>query len=304
MPLTGIIVPLCTPLTAEGTVDHASLERLVEFQLGAGVDAVFALGTSGEGVTLPPDQRGALLRTVVGTVAGQVPVVAGAIDSGTDQMIRLAREAAAAGATHAAATCPFYVRIGPPEQELHFRQLHAAVDLPLLAYDAPKGIHHRLDPEVVARLAADGVITGLKDSSDDLLSMRRLRARTADHPAFTVLSGAELMVDAALLLGLDGAVPGLANVDPHGYVELRRAVREGRTADATAVQQRLIDLFEIVRLAGGGGVGATAAGLGGFKTALVARGIIAGNTLTRPLPSPGGDAAAAIAAVLDRHGLR
>lgn len=295
--LSGIVVPLCTPLTGDGHVDRPSLRRLVEFQLGAGVDAVFALGTSGEGATLPAAERAAVLDTVVEAVSGQVPVIAGVLAPGTDRMIELGRQAVGHGAGYVAATCPFYVRIGPDEQEAHFRQLHAAVAAPILAYDAPKGIHQRLAADVVARLAGDGVIAGLKDSSDDLLGMRRLRARTPE--GFAVLSGAELMVDVALLMGLPGAVPGLANVDPHGYVALRRAVAEGRTAEATALQERLIDLFAIAATAGG-----TAGGLGGFKTALMLRGIIAGNTLTRPLPAPDPVQVAEIAAVLDWQGLR
>ena len=91
-----------------------------------------------------------------------------------------------------------------------------------------------------------------------------------------------MLVDAALAAGARGAVPGLGNVDPAGFVRVYDAVRAGDPAAAGAEQERIVRLFSIIRAAPDR-IGPTAAFLGGFKTALMLRGVIATNVVGRPL---------------------
>lgn len=169
-------------------------------------------------------------------------------------MLDHARTAAALGADALVATAPFYTRTHPREIAAHFRHLRTAVDLPLFAYDIPVAVHSKLPPSLVRELAEDGTLAGLKDSSGDEGSLRRLivglGGRTARHtgpaPGFAVLTGSELTVDAALLAGADGVVPGIGNVDPAGYVRLYEAARSGDWERAAAEQERLVGLFAMV----------------------------------------------------------
>ncbi len=126
---------------------------------------------------------------------------------------------------------------------------------------------------LLLRLADDGVITGIKDSSGDDAGLRRLlRMRGGRRPV--VLTGSELTVDNALANGADGVVPGLGNVDPHGYLALARHVRDGDLKAAAAEQDRLADLFGMVEAGDPARIGPSSAGLGSFKAALHLRGII------------------------------
>ena len=121
--------------------------------------------------------------------------------------------------------------------------------MPVIAYDLPVGVHTKLPADVVLDLAADGVLAGLKDSSGDLAGFRTVVSGARDRPGitgFSVLTGSELIVDAALAIGADGAVPGLGNVDPHGYVRLDRLFRAGDWEAARAEQERLCALFGMV----------------------------------------------------------
>lgn len=300
---SGVIPPVVTPLSTDGEIDRPSLERVVEHLLDGGVSGLFALGSSGETAYLTPGQQDEVIKVITAASAGQVPVLVGAIETTTNRAIERARAAAGLGADAVVATAPFYTRTHATEIDRHFRDIAAAVDLPLLAYDVPVCVHSKLDPELLLPLAADGVLAGVKDSSGDDGSFRRLALGARELKDFSVLTGHELVVDAMMLSGADGSVPGLANVDPHGYVRLHEAAVRGDWAAAKSEQDRLVGLFDIVRAAQPGTASATAAGLGAFKTALMLRGIITTQVMSPPMRSLDRAETAAVADCLERAGL-
>ncbi|MEU3493442.1 dihydrodipicolinate synthase family protein [Kitasatospora cineracea] len=299
---SGVVPPVVTPLTADGDIDTASLERLVGFLLEGGVDGLFALGSSSETAYLTEAQRTRVLEVVVGANAGQVPVIAGCIETTTNRVIERALISRESGADAVVATAPFYTRTHPVEIERHFREIAAAAELPLFAYDIPVCVHNKLDTAMLLRLAADGVLAGVKDSSGDDVAFRYLCLGARELPEFAVLTGHEVVVDGALLGGADGVVPGLGNVDPHGYRRLADHAAAGDWAATAAEQDRLARLFEIVTVAEN--TSGTAAGLGAFKTALMLRGIITTNAMSTPMTAYDAEQTAAVAALLDRAGLR
>lgn len=301
---TGVIPPVVTPLTDDGDVDTASLARLVEFLIDGGADGLFALGSSGETAYLTDEAADRVLDVIVSTAAGQVPVLAGAIATSTDRVVQRGHAVRRAGAAAVVATAPFYARTSLDETGRHFRAVADGVGLPLLAYDVPVSVGHKLDPGLVLELAADRVLAGLKDSSGDDVAFRRLVLSAArDAPDFAMLTGHEVVVDGALLAGAHGCVPGLGNVDPHGYRRLVDAAGRGEWTVAKAEQDRLAQLFDIVFLPRDT-VSDGAAGVGAFKTALMLRGVIAGNTVSRPMRALGETHTAAIAKALAAAGLR
>ncbi|MCZ9631542.1 dihydrodipicolinate synthase family protein [Rhodococcus sp. BH5] len=300
---SGIVPPIVTPLTLEGEVDTTSLERLLSLQIEAGVDGLFVLGSSGEVGYLTDAQRAQVVQTAIGHVGGQVPVLVGVNDMTTNRVIAVAEQAREAGADAIVATAPFYAITDAAETATHFRSIHAAVDLPLFAYDVPVRVHSKLSPAMLVELGREGVIAGVKDSSGDDVSFRMLLRQSAGLENFAVFTGHEVVVDGCLLMGASGAVPGLANVDPHGYVRLWRAAQAGDWAAAKAEQDRLADLFSIVEAPTPGRVSAGAAGLGAFKTALALRGVITGNTMCAPMLSLDESETATIKVVLEQAGL-
>ncbi|MFF6782530.1 dihydrodipicolinate synthase family protein [Streptomyces sp. NPDC012510] len=276
-PLTGVVPPVCTPLTPDREVDVPSLVRLVDHLVAGGVDALFVLGTTSEAAYLTDAQRRQVVETVVGHVGGQLPVLAGAIDMTTPRVLDHVRSVTAAGAEAVVATAPFYTRTHPVEVARHYRLLAAGSPVPVLAYDIPVAVHSKLPAEVVLDLAADGVIAGLKDSSGDLAGFRTVVTGARADPAlagFTTLTGSEAIIDAALALGADGAVPGLANVDPAGYVHLDRLCRAGHWDRARVEQERLCALFGMIGVGDPARMGSSSSALGAFKAALHLRGVI------------------------------
>jgi 4-hydroxy-tetrahydrodipicolinate synthase len=301
--LGGVVPPIVTPLTADGDVDVPSLENLVGFLLEAGVSGLFALGSSGESAYLTDQERDRVLEVVVGAAAGQVPVLAGAIETTSNRVIERGAVAHKLGADAVVATAPFYTRTHPAEIERHFRLVNAAVDLPLFAYDIPVSVNVKLSTELLIGLASDGVVAGVKDSSGDDAAFRQTVLAARCLPSFAVFTGHEVMVDAMMLAGADGAVPGLANVDPHGFVRLLRLCADQDWAAAKDEQDRLAGLFDIVRAASPATASGSTGGLGAFKTALVARGVIAGNTMAPPMRPLDAAETQAVRARLDEAGL-
>ncbi|MFF5720757.1 dihydrodipicolinate synthase family protein [Streptomyces buecherae] len=277
VPLTGVIPPMCTPLTPTGDVDTRSLAALTRRFLDAGVHGLFALGSTGEVAYLTDAQRRTALETVVEAAAGRVPVLAGVIDTTTARMRDHAADAAASGADAIVATAPFYTRTHPAEIADHFRRLRAGTELPLFAYDIPAAVHTKLTAAIVLPLAADGTLAGLKDSSGQVEEARRLLVAARDRglgERFSVLTGSEMAVDGALLAGVHGVVPGLGNVDPHGYLRLYAHARAGRWAEAAAEQDRLAALFALTETGDPARMGGSSSALGGFKAALHLLGVI------------------------------
>lgn len=274
-PLRGVVPPLITPLTPEGEVDVASVRRLAEHLIGAGVHGLFLLGSSGEAAFLTDARRRTALEAAVEAAAGRVPVLAGVVETTTPRVLERAKDAVKAGADALVATASFYARTHPAETADHFRRLRADADLPVFAYDIPAAVHTKLGRDTVLALAADGTLAGLKDSSGDEGSLRRLLAPLrAAAPAFSVLTGSELTVDGALLAGVDGVVPGLGNVDAHGYVRLYEAARAGDWDAARREQDRLAALFAIVDAGDPARMGGSSSALGAFKAAAHLQGII------------------------------
>ncbi|GHO87528.1 dihydrodipicolinate synthase family protein [Dictyobacter formicarum] len=279
----GIVPPLSTPMTEDFEIDTRSLQRLIEFQLEAGVHGLFVLGSTGEVAFLTDRQRATVLEVAVRTVAGQVPVIAGTIDMTTARVVEHAKTAERAGVDALVVTAPFYTRIGQAEILEHFRSVHDAVAIPLLAYDIPVAVHSKIEASTLLRMVQEKLVSGLKDSSGDEANFRGLiLAKQNIHSDFLIFTGSELLVDAALMVGANGAVPGLGNIDPSGYVRLYQAAQAGDWQAARKEQERLYRFFNIVSV-GLTRMGAGSSAMGAFKTALQLRGIIETNVVGRPM---------------------
>ena len=294
---TGVIPPLVTPLTSDRRLDVAGLERVIDRLIAGGVHGIFALGSTGEVVFTTDAMRRQVITEVVRLVRGRVPVLAGVVDTQTARVLEHVRVAADLGVDAVVATAPFYAITPSAQVERHFEILGDRSPVPVYAYDIPVCVHAKLDPDMLVRLGTGGAIAGVKDSSGDDVSFRRLALRNADAGSpLVLLTGHEFVVDGAYLSGADGSVPGLANVDPAGYVRLHEAAVRGDWSVLRAEQDRLARLMEIClspRRAAGWG-----AGVGAFKTALQILGVIATNQVPEPFDALDGDDVEAIRAIV------
>lgn len=299
----GIIPPLLTPRTERGELDHEGISALVDHLVEGGVHAIFALGSSGEVPYLTSSEREQVLRTALDATQGRVPVLVGISEQSTNRVLDEAERLLSIGGDAAVVTTPFYALSDAGEIEQHFRTVAARVDVPVFAYDIPVRTHSKLPHEVTVRLAHEGILAGVKDSSADDVAFRRLLLQTRGLDEFAVFTGHEAVADGALLGGAAGIVPGLGNVDPAGYVRLYNAAQSGDWAAAASEQDRLARLFEITGAATPGRVSPGAAGLGAFKTALQLMGVIGSNRMTEPMLALNDAEAQQVREVISAEGL-
>ena len=299
----GVIPPVVTPRTADGRIDTASLTRLTKHLIEGGVHGLFVLGSSAEVPYLTNDEREQVVTTIAGVNAGQVPLIVGACEQTTARVIEEGAKMVRLGADALVVTSQFYAISDARETDTHFRSIHAALDVPLFAYDVPVRTHFKLPLDLLLQLGRDGVIAGVKDSSGDDVSFRQLALGARGIDNFSVFTGHEVVVDGALLGGADGVVPGLGNVDPAGYRRLYDAAKSGDFLQAAAEQDRLADVFNIVYTPTPGRVSPGAGGLGAFKTALMLMGVIDTNVMSAPMVALNEPETAAIATILERNGL-
>ncbi len=302
VPFSGVVPPVVTPDTPDHQLDVVSFERSINRLIEAGVDGLFFLGSSGEVVFATDERRDQIVREAVRIVDHRVPVLVGIIDTEIERVLEHGRRALALGADALVATAPFYALGGPADVEEHFRILHQELDAPLFAYDIPVCVHTKLPWKMLARLGAEGVLAGVKDSSGDDVSFRYLVQENEKngHP-LTLLTGHEIVVDGALLSGADGSVPGLANVEPEGYVRMWKAAQEGNWVEVKREQDRLNEISHIFDVTTG--VQGYGAGVGAFKCALNLMGIFDSDQMPRPVKPLDGQNREAIKQVLIANGL-
>lgn len=233
----GSLVALITPMHADGEIDDASLQRLVDFHVAAGTAGIVAVGTTGESATLDEDEHCAVIRRTVELVAGRIPVVAGTGANSTREAITLTRCAKDAGADAALLVTPYYNK---PTQEglyLHYRAIAEAVDLPQILYNVPGRTACDMLPETVGRLAAIGNIVGLKEATGDLSRVARLRAVCG--PDFALYSGDDATGCDFMLLGGDGVISVTANLAPRQMAAMCEAALGGDREGARTVNRML-----------------------------------------------------------------
>ena len=300
--LGGVIPPVTTPYLKNGDVDVVSLEKLINFELGAGVHAIFALGTGGEGPYQTPDQQHAILSTITRVVAGKVPVLVGVSDVGTRKVLENVKVATQYPIDALVSTPAFYGSVSYNETNAHFRSIAESSDLPLYAYDIPIFTGSKIPAELTVQLAKDGVIRGIKDTSGEEDGFRYIIEHTRDIEGFAVITGSDITGDAAMLQGAHGMIVGVANIDPHGFVKLYNHASKGEWDQAREVQERLHKLRLIAKIASKR-ISGFSATIGAFKEAQVARGLFENADLQPPLQPLNSEEKAAVREVLKSQGL-
>lgn len=298
----GLVPPVITPMRPDGSLDLEGLDRVVDHLIDGGMHGLFILGSSGQVAYLTDEERETVIKRVVGHVAGRVPVQVGTPEFTARRMAESARRAEELGADSIVVSAPVYALNDATEIERHLRHVASSVSIPVFAYDVPVRVHSKLGRDMLINLGRESVLAGVKDSSGDDVAFRRLVAANAEagHP-LQLLTGHEVMVDGMLLLGADGAVPGLANVDPAGYRRLWDAAQAGDWTTARAEQDRLAELFEIAFVPTGRS--GDAGGIGAFKAAMASIGIMDSAAMPFPLEGLTGADVEQIEAILKKVGL-
>lgn len=238
----GSMPALVTPFS-DGAVDFAALKKLVEWQIAEGSHGLVPVGTTGESPTLTHAEHEQVIRAVVETAAGRVPVIAGAGSNNTAEALRLVEHARAVGADAALVVTPYYNK--PTQKGLiaHFSALNE-VGIPIIIYNIPPRSVIDMLPETMGQLARLPNIVGVKDATADLA--RVPRQRMACGADFVQLSGEDATAVGFNAQGGVGCISVTANAAPRLCAEQQEATLAGDYARALECQDRLMPLHEAI----------------------------------------------------------
>jgi 4-hydroxy-tetrahydrodipicolinate synthase len=243
MTFQGVYSVLPTPFDDNGELDETSLRRVVDLFIGTGVDGLTALGVTGEVARLDDRERGRVLDVVLEAAAGRVRVVAGATAEGTRTCIAYTRAAKQAGAAAVMVSPPRMPKLNSDAVVRHYVALAEAVDLEIIVQDYPPISGYAMEPQLLARIAAEvprARTIKLEDPPTPLKTARIIEAaKGMEVRIFGGLGGVFLLEE--LLAGAAGAMTGFAF--PEILVRIVRLYRAGRIGDAADVFYRAVPLM-------------------------------------------------------------
>jgi 4-hydroxy-tetrahydrodipicolinate synthase len=241
--LHGIVPPLPTPLHEDESIDEASLTRLVEFQLSAGVHGLWVLGTTARFDLVPDDRQRRVAEVVAEGAEGRVPLVLNVSDMGTSRTLTRARMFDDLPYDYYAALPPWYQPMTAAEVADYFRTLADELARPLVIYNAP-WICNQLPFDALRRLAEHPRIVGCKDVCPSLSRTLDWQATERRRLGFSYLHGTDLLA-VSTELGSDGFVTSLANPFPEIAVAAWDAARSGDAARAFRLQSQFSRLAQV-----------------------------------------------------------
>ncbi len=238
--LRGVFTALVTPFTPAGEIDRDAFRALVERQVAAGVHGLVPCGTTGETPALTAEEWEWIVRTTVEIAAGRLPVVPGTGSNNTRRTIERTRRAKELGADAALVVTPYYNKPNPAGLAAHFRAVLGEGGLPVVFYNVPGRTGRNALPREILDLAAHPGLAAVKEASGNLgQAMTLVRER---RPGLAVLSGEDELTCAMVLMGADGVISVLSNVDPAGTVRMVEAALAGRVEEAREEHYRLLPL--------------------------------------------------------------
>lgn len=218
--LGGAVVPLVTPITPDGQLDFAALDRLIEFQIAGGVEGLLLLGTTGEGPCVPRALRRPFLERAIGAARKRLRIYVNVTGNSLADTIGVAQEFFSLGADAIAALPPFYFPVRPAELAAWFRALLDALPGPVLMYNIPMTTRVSIPLEVIEELIGHPRLAGLKDSENDAHRHAELLRRFGGRADFSLFCGVGALMAQDVKSGMDGIVPSVGNLVPdvcHGF---------------------------------------------------------------------------------------
>ncbi|MDK2923240.1 MAG: hypothetical protein PWQ90_681 [Pseudothermotoga sp.] len=238
--LHGVTVAALTPMNEDGSkVDHAVIKDYVDFLVEKGVNGIFALGTTGEGLLLSIEERKKALESFVRAVDGRVVLIAHCGALRIDEVRDLLLHARSVGADGASIVSPFYYRYRPEElQEFFLRCTEDIEDFPIYLYNIPALTNNWISAEIATKVHRRRPnIIGIKDSSQDLLHVLSLINDTPE--SFDVVVGSDRAFLSVLQMGAKGCVSGPGAVFPEFFVQLYRQFQSKDFDSARETQKKL-----------------------------------------------------------------
>ena len=238
---TGAATALITPLTEDG-IDYVAFERLINWQIDEGINALVVAGTTGEASTLSDDEHRDAIAFASKVAAGRVPVIAGTGSNDTEYALDLTRCACKAGADAVLSVTPYYNKATQKGLYQMYTRIADESTVPVILYNVPSRTGVNIAPKTYEALAEHPNIVGIKEANGDISKIVETMARVRGR--LDLYSGNDDQIVPLMALGGKGVISVLSNVLPRETVELCNRFFRGDIAGAAELQcryHRLID---------------------------------------------------------------
>jgi 4-hydroxy-tetrahydrodipicolinate synthase len=238
----GMATAMVTPMKADKTVDYEALGRFIEFQIENGINALVAVGTTGESATLEPWEQKEVIRFTVEKVAGRVPVIAGTGTNNTLHVLEYVKNACEVGADAILVVTPYYNKATQNGLIAHYTAVADLSTVPVIVYNVPGRTGCNLLPQTVAKLAEHPNIVGIKEAAGNMAQVVELAALCGDK--IDIYSGEDALNVPIMAMGGVGAISVLSNVAPAKAVAMTDAALAGDFQTAAALQCETLPLIK------------------------------------------------------------
>jgi len=237
----GSATALVTPLNEKG-VNFDVLEKLVEFQIANGTDALVICGTTGEAPTLEDTEHLDAIECAVSVAKGRIPVIAGTGSNNTDHAVMMNKEAEKIGADGLLWVTPYYNKTTQRGLIKHYETLAASTDLPAILYNVPGRTGVDIKPETVEVLSKIENIVAVKEATGDVARACDIIARCGDD--IDVYSGNDDIIVPLMSVGAKGVISVLSNIMPKETHDLCKLCLDGDFIKAGNLQVKYFNLVK------------------------------------------------------------
>ena len=243
--LTGVGIAIVTPFNEDLSIDHQALSKIVNFNIENGMDYIVICGTTGESVTITPQEKIEITETIKAANSARVPLVLGIGGNNTAQIIDEIRKTDFNGIDAILSVSPYYSK---PTQEgvyQHFKAVSEASPIPIILYNVPGRTASNMLPETTLRLAHDFKnIVAVKEAGNNVSQyLQLLKNKPKD---FMIISGDDDLALPVTLAGGSGVISVIGQAFPKDFVKMIHLGIEGKAKESFTIHFKLMDITSYI----------------------------------------------------------
>lgn len=248
-PFTGTGVAIVTPFKKDKKIDYDALGGIVNRCIEGKVDYIVVLGTTGESVTLSREEKKRVIRYVVETVAGRVPIVVGIGGNETEKIVNTIKQTDFTGISGLLSVTPYYNKPSQAGLIKHYKTIAGKSPVPVILYNVPSRTGVNMLAETTLALAHEAKnIVAVKEASGNMAQVMKLVKDRPDD--FAVISGDDAISLPFVALGGHGVISVAANAFPKQVSTLIREASANNYPAAQTIQYKMLDLFDALFIDG------------------------------------------------------
>lgn len=240
MVFKGVATALITPFTNDNKVDIKSLEKLIDFQIDGGVNAIVVLGTTGEPATMTRSEKEQVIDVALKKSDGKIPIIVGAGSNNTETAVESCKFAESLGADAVLTVTPYYNKCTQAGLIRHYSAVASATKLPIICYNVPSRTGVNMLPSTFAELARIDNIVAIKEASGNMEQISEC-LRLVDGKA-DVYSGDDGLTVPIMAMGGAGVISVASNVCPNYVARMTQAFFDGKLSKASEMQKAMLPL--------------------------------------------------------------